>query len=78
MDIKRIVSELMGERQRLENAIKAIESVTGHSAETGSGKNNSSAKVLSFQGGRRHLSAEARRRISEAQKRRWAKRKKAA
>ena len=76
MDIHRIVTELRDERQRLETAIKAIEGIGGHGG--GRSEERKTGKVLSMQRGGRHLSAEARRRISEAQKRRWARRKKAA
>jgi hypothetical protein len=59
MPIEQIVKELQQERDRLDAAIKALTSVAG---------TNSSRPR-----GRRTLSAAARRKISLAQKARWAK-----
>jgi hypothetical protein len=73
LDTDRIIGLLKDERERIDGAIAALEG--GRSP-----KRTSAASVTS--GGsqprkRRHMSAEARKRISEAQKKRWAKQKKA-
>jgi hypothetical protein len=77
MDVKNIVNELKSERERLDKAISALESigecVTGERA-----GRPAAGRVEPISGGKRRLSAAARRRISEAQKRRWAERKRAA
>jgi hypothetical protein len=72
LDTERIIGLLKDERERIDRAIAALEG--GRSP-----KRTAAASVTS--GGsqprkRRHMSAEARRRISEAQKKRWAKQKK--
>ena len=61
LNSEQIIQYLKAERNRLDEAIAVL---------GGSGKSAREAR-----GGRRHMSTEARRRISEAQKRRWAKRK---
>jgi hypothetical protein len=69
MDLKSIVEQLKSERDRISQAIAAIEGVktsTGRATRT----------VRKGRAGRRRLSAEARRRISEAQKKRWARQRK--
>ena len=70
MDISHIVEQLKSERDRLNEAIAALEGVKA----PGGGRRRSAAKGRGR--GRRHMSAEARRRISEAQKKRWARQKK--
>jgi exonuclease VII small subunit len=70
MDTQQIISELESERDRLEQAISALRgSMNGRRglASAGSGRR-----------GRRHLSAAAKKRISEMMKKRWAERKRAA
>jgi len=64
LDTEQILEALMAERQRIDKAIAAL----GGSSRTGRG-------ALGRRGPR-HMSAEARRRISEAQKRRWAEQRK--
>jgi len=60
---------LSAERERIDRAIAALEG--------GSSPKRTSAASATSDGSqprkRRHMSAEARRRISEAQKKRWAK-----
>lgn len=63
MDTEQIIQELKAERIRLDAAINALQS---------GGSRTSRSKGRR---GPRHMTAEARRRISEAQKRRWAKRR---
>jgi exonuclease VII small subunit len=67
MDTQQIISELESERDRLEQAISALRgSMRGRGGAVGKGRR-----------GRRHLSAAAKKRISEMMKKRWAERKKA-
>ncbi len=60
MDTQQIIAELEAERDRLEEAIRAL---------------RGSARKPGAKRGRRHLSAAAKRRISEMMKKRWAERK---
>lgn len=71
MDIERILSDLKGERERIDTAIRALEggkSGRGPGRPAGSGYGKK----------RRTMSAAARKRISEMMKLRWAERKKKA
>ena len=68
MDVEAIVAALEAERDRLNLAITAL-----RDKERGPGRQVSAGK-----GGRRRLSAAARKKISQAQKKRWAARKKGA
>jgi hypothetical protein len=80
MDIRKVISEIKEERDRLGQAIEALEELvsegkprTGHSTEiSGAAAKPMSAKVTPITHGRRMLSPAGRRRISEAQKKRWA------
>lgn len=63
MKIPEIISELEAERDQLDSAIAALR---GSATRRGPGRR-----------GRRHLSAAAKRRISEMMKKRWAERKRA-
>ena len=65
MDTEQIIDALKAERRRLDLAIAAL----------GGGSIASSNGRRGGHRGPRRMSADARRRISEAQKRRWAKRK---
>jgi hypothetical protein len=60
-DLSAVVAQLKKERERLDQAIRALSGVVG-----GVTTGNSS-------GGKRTMSAAARRRIAEAQRARWAK-----
>ncbi len=64
MDTQSIVSELEAERERLDTAISALQG-SRYDKPRGKGRR-----------GRRTMSAEARRKISLAQKKRWAAQKK--
>jgi len=64
LDTEQILEALRAERQRIDKAIAAL----GGSSRTG--------RSAPGRRGPRHMSAEARRRISEAQKRRWAEQRK--
>lgn len=72
MDIQQIVSALRDERDRLEQAIAALEG--------GNGRRRAGLRAYTLRGrrGRRRLSAAAKKRISEMMKKRWAERKRAA
>jgi hypothetical protein len=62
LDIEGIIEQLRAERSKIDQALAAL----GGVSETPNGRRR----------GRRRMSAEARKRISEAQKARWAKQKK--
>ncbi len=64
MDTTSILADLRAERDRINQAISALETFGGSATASKSKKT-----------GRRHMSAAARRKISEAQKKRWAKQK---
>lgn len=64
MDTEQIIQALRAERQRIDKAIAALAGGMG------------AARASSGRRGPRHMSAEARKRISEAQKRRWAEQRK--
>jgi hypothetical protein len=68
MDIQSIIADLKAQRDRIQQAIDALER-TAHPAATGMRRGPKPG---------RHMSADARRRIGLAMKRRWAARKKAA
>ncbi len=65
MDIEAIVRELEAERDRISNAVSLLQGNTG-----GDGRRKGRKK--------RRMSAAGRKRISDAMKKRWAARKKAA
>ena len=67
--IDRILADLKAERNRLDQAIAALE---------GSGGARGGRTAASGPRRRRHMSADARRRISEMMKKRWAERKRRA
>jgi hypothetical protein len=73
LDKESIILELEAERDRLNSAIAALQ---GSRRNTGMGK--ATATPTNSRKGKRRMSAAARKRISEAQKARWAARKKAA
>jgi hypothetical protein len=72
VDTAAIIAELEAERDRLNIAITALQGSTRRRR----GKGRMAASTNN--GRKRHLSAAARRRISEAMKKRWAARKKVA
>lgn len=67
MSVETILSELYKERARIDAAIKALESISGTTSR-GASKRSGERR-------RRVLSAEARKRIADAQRARWAKQK---
>jgi hypothetical protein len=69
MDIQNILGDLKRERERIDRAISALEGL-------GSGRRRGRpAGSTGKKRPRRHMSAAARRRISEMMKQRWAERK---
>lgn len=78
MDTKRIVAELRRERERIDKAITALESLDSGHFSTGARTARRARSAMKQR--RRHyrISASGRRRISEAAKAMWAKRKKKA
>jgi|ERR1019366_5033875 hypothetical protein len=68
MDIQNLVSTLKNERNRLDQAISALEVLTSTAPRRGR-----PPKATSTGGKRRRLSPAARKRISVAMKQRWAK-----
>jgi hypothetical protein len=68
MDTQQIIAELEAEKDRLEQAISALQGSIQGRRGPGRGRGRR---------GRRHLSPAAKRRISEMMKKRWAERKKA-
>lgn len=74
MDIQNILADLKRERDRLSSAIAALEgSGRRRGRPVGSGAGSSS--TAGAKRTRRHMSAAARKRISEMMKQRWAERK---
>ena len=81
MDIQNILADLKRERDRLNSAITALEGPArrrGRPAGSGAGSSSSSSSASSGRRPRRHMSAAARKRISEMMKQRWAERKRKA
>jgi hypothetical protein len=68
MDIQAIVADLEAERNRINQAISALEGLTSTAPRRGR-----PPKATSPGGRRRRMSPAARKRISEAMKQRWAK-----
>jgi len=68
MDTKRILTELLAERDKLDAAISALEAVG-----TASAREPGRSAVAGVGGGRRRLSAAARNKLSRLLKERWAK-----
>lgn len=75
MEVKKIIAELEEQIARLKEARSLLAGVTTGAKRRGRPPGKSSARG---NGRKRHLSAEGRKRISEALKRRWAARRKAA
>jgi hypothetical protein len=76
MDIQSVVADLRRERARLDAAIEALQGL-GSGKKRGPGRPVGSGKSKAGKSGR-HMSAAARKRISEMMKKRWAERKRAA
>jgi hypothetical protein len=86
MDIRRMLADLESERQRIEKAIAALQSLEETAAAgvaTGRrgrrpGRPAQTATPKAGRRRRRHMSPAARKRISEMMKQRWAERKRKA
>lgn len=72
MDTRQILADLRAERSRIDQAIAALETLSGVAAPA----RGTAARPR--HGGVRHMSVAARKRISERMKQRWAERKKKA
>lgn len=89
MDIPGILAELQAQRDRIDAAITALESLNASASATKIPKSTSkvvlpstvksakTAPVPPLGAKKRVISAEARQRMAEAQKKRWAKKKRA-
>ena len=71
MDIQSILGDLKKERERIDRAIAALEGLGGRRR----GRPAGTKAQGKGQRPRRHMSAAARKRISEMMKQRWAERK---
>ena len=76
MNIKDVLQQLKAERDRLDNAIAALEPLAGDNRRRGSGPSSAVEKMPKRR--RRKMSAAARKRISDRMKARWAERRKQA
>lgn len=72
MNLENVLAELRSERARIDRTISALEGLAGPSAPRRVRPANSENAPARRQR-RRHMSAAARKRISEAMKQRWAK-----
>ena len=80
MDIKSVLTELEAERERVNQAILALEGLRGISSAPRRGrppKNQQGGSLLSMPK-KRTMSPAARKRISEMMKKRWAERRRKA
>lgn len=78
MDTRRILSDLRAERQRLDQAISALESLDGAAPRGRRGRPPAAAAAQPGRRRRRRMSAATRKRMSEMMKQRWAERKRRA
>lgn len=82
MDILGILAELHGQRDRITQAIEALESLNGSTASTTKSPTRAAVKeavpVASSTAKKRVLSPEGRKAIADATRKRWAKKKRAA
>ena len=74
MNLKQVLAQLIAQRSRLDDAIVALQKLSNENSTA------SSAALATFNGRRRRrrMSPEAKKRISEMMKKRWAERKRAA
>ncbi|MGC2111336.1 MAG: hypothetical protein WA655_17610 [Candidatus Korobacteraceae bacterium] len=75
MDIQNILTDLKGERDRLDRAISALEGTAPGQRRRGRPAGSRNVATAAAAPRRRHMSAAARKRISEMMKQRWAERK---
>jgi hypothetical protein len=71
VDLRKVVSELKQERDRLNRAIAALEGIEVAAAVTIKASSNPAAKKAK----KHNLTAEGRKRLSEMMKKRWAERR---
>jgi len=72
MDLQRIVSDLKRERERIDRAIEALE---GAGMTVAKRRSTASTPGVTRKSSKRRMSAQGRKRISEAMKKRWAARR---
>jgi hypothetical protein len=72
LDLSKILEQLRSERARMDEAITALEQITGRPGRRGR------PRLAPGRPRRRRLSPEGRRRLSEMMKKRWAERKRRA
>ncbi len=77
MEIRKILADLIGERNRIVRAIDALLALDGTGVSVSGGR-PAAAKVAPKKAGRRGLTPAGRRRLSAMMKARWAARRKAA
>jgi|HubBroStandDraft_6_1064221.scaffolds.fasta_scaffold2428823_1 hypothetical protein len=75
MDIQNILGDLKRERERLDRAIAALEGLGTGQRRRGRPVGSHNVAAATAKRPRRHMSAAARKRISEMMKQRWAERK---
>lgn len=76
MDIKKMLADLSAERDRIDRAIEALQDLgRAGSADSASPRSAPAKSPAKSTGGRRQMSAAARKRISDMMKQRWAERK---
>jgi hypothetical protein len=73
MDTQRIISELQDERDRIDQAIVALKTLSSDRVQPATRPRKTRPVMLSTQ--RRRLSAAGRKRLSELMKQRWAERR---
>jgi hypothetical protein len=84
VDVQEIIAELRNETERLDQAIAALEGVSSRQGTTKSRASIKTVRAVKMRqasaGKKAHkgMSAEARKRISEAMKKRWAAQRKSA
>jgi len=71
VDLRKVVSELKQERDRLNRAIAALEGIQAPAMATGKSSSNPPAKKAK----KHNISAEGRKRLSDMMKKRWAERR---
>ena len=78
MEIRKILVDLIGERNRIARAIAAVEALGSTGASVRRGRPPATAKAAPKQPSKRGLTPAGRRRLSVLMKARWAARRKAA
>jgi hypothetical protein len=71
VDLRKVVSELKQERDRLNRVIAALEGIEG----AGAASTKSSSKPAAKKAKKHNISPEGRKRLSEMMKKRWAERR---